>query len=607
MNQRRTTSQFFKRGHRREHMEKWITAGKYINKFWFVVLTSFICWLLLVIYLYDYNSKESSSNILQIVDGVTGLKTIQPGHNLTLNVGPSINQTDDDMLLVPKNNTSYDIDHAESIKEVVNSKNGTTEYYHIPIVKSEEDVPAAKEADDDDEPDMDKRNEVVVPEAKQAVDDDRNATCAGRYIFVHRIPRHFNEDLLRDCKTLSKWTDMCMFLSNKGLGPQLANTERVFSNTGWYATNQFSLEVIFHNRMRQYDCLTEDSSLASAIFVPFYPGLDVSRYLWCCDAATKDAAPKDLVKLLTRRPEWRRMRGRDHFLVAGRICWDFRRPANSDWGSTLMLLPETKNMTTLTIESSPWNNSDIAIPYPTYFHPSSDKEVFDWQYRMRKVPRTYLFSFAGAPRPDRPGSVRDQIIEQCKNAKTCFLLECGIGRSDCHNPSRLMKMFQSSIFCLQPPGDSFTRRSTFDSILAGCIPVFFHPGSAYVQYMWHLPKNFNKYSVFIPMDQVKAGNMSIEEELTKIPAKRVTMMREEVIKLIPKVIYADPRSRLETLEDAFDITVKSILNRIEKMRERMRDGKDAMDGEPDEEVTWKYNLFGTTGNHDWDHFFSGQM
>uniref|UniRef100_A0A7N0TCQ2 Exostosin GT47 domain-containing protein n=1 Tax=Kalanchoe fedtschenkoi TaxID=63787 RepID=A0A7N0TCQ2_KALFE len=183
------------------------------------------------------------------------------------------------------------------------------------------------------------------------------------------------------------------------------------------------------------------------------------------------------------------------------------------------------------------------------------------------------------------------------------MLECGIGRSDCHNPSRLMKMYRSSNFCLQPPGDSFTRRSTCDSILAGCIPVFFHPGSAYVQYMWHLPKNYNKYSVFIPMQRVKAGNVSIEEELMKIPARRVIMMREEVIKLIPKVIYADPRSKLETVEDAFDITVKAVLNRVEKMRERMLQGKDAMGGEPDEEVTWKYNMFGVIGNHDWDHFF----
>uniref|UniRef100_A0A0E0ED15 Uncharacterized protein n=1 Tax=Oryza meridionalis TaxID=40149 RepID=A0A0E0ED15_9ORYZ len=37
--------------------------------------------------------------------------------------------------------------------------------------------------------------------------------------------------------------------------------------------------------------------------------------------------------------------------------------------------------------------------------------------------------------------------------------------------------------------DSYTRKSTFDSMLAGCISVFLHPASAYNQYTWHLPRD----------------------------------------------------------------------------------------------------------------------
>ncbi|KAK9280091.1 hypothetical protein L1049_013776 [Liquidambar formosana] len=159
-------------------------------------------------------------------------------------------------------------------------------------------------------------------------------------------------------------------------------------------------------------------------------------------------------------------------------------------------------MTMLVIESSPWNNNDFAIPYPTYFHPSSDNEMFQWQNRMRRLKRRYLFSFAGAPRPNLQDSIRGEIINQCQaSRRKCKLLECNSNK--CHKPVNVMKMFQSSVFCLQPPGDSYTRRSAFDSILAGCIPVFFHPGSAYVQYLWHLPKNYKKYSVFIPSNHVK--------------------------------------------------------------------------------------------------------
>ena len=32
-------------------------------------------------------------------------------------------------------------------------------------------------------------------------------------------------------------------------------------------------------------------------------------------------------------------------------------------------------------------------------------------------------------------------------------------------------LYRQSTFCLTPPGDSLTRKSLFDSLLAGCIPV----------------------------------------------------------------------------------------------------------------------------------------
>ncbi|KAL6645167.1 hypothetical protein ACP70R_016775 [Stipagrostis hirtigluma subsp. patula] len=324
--------------------------------------------------------------------------------------------------------------------------------------------------------------------------ENKSDPCGGRYIYVHELPPRFNDDMLRDCKKLSVWTNMCRFMSNDGLGPPLGNEDGVFSNTGWYGTNQFSVDVIFANRMKQYECLTKDSSIAAAVFVPFYAGFDVARYLWGYNISVRDAAPLDLVDWLMKRPEWNVTGGRDHFLVGGRITWDFRRltEEESDWGNKLLFLPAAKNMSMLVVESSPWNANDFGIPYPTYFHPSKDADVFLWQDRMRSLERPWLFSFAGAPRPGDPKSIRGQLIDQCRSSSVCKLLECDLGESKCHSPSTIMKMFQSSLFCLQPQGDSYTRRSAFDSMLAGCIPVFFHPGSAYVQYTWHLPKNYTR-------------------------------------------------------------------------------------------------------------------
>lgn len=389
--------------------------------------------------------------------------------------------------------------------------------------------------------------------------------CLGRYIYIHDLPKQFNEDVLENCQLITRKIDKydtCMYTLNSGFGPRIENSNGILSNsTSWFITDHFFLEVIFHNRMKNYECLTNDSSLASAIYVPFYAGLDLRRHLWGFKPSVRDSSGKNLIKWLLEKPEWEKMRGLDHFLVSGRPSLDFRRQSNSKWGSMFRILPESQNMTMLSVDSQSWSN-DLAIPYPTYFHPSKQTEVSEWQERMRRQKREYLFCFVGATR-NYGGSIRGSIIGQCKDSSSCKLLDCGDKTTNCYNPVNVMKAFESSVFCLQPPGDTPTRRSTFDSILAGCIPVFFHPGSAYTQYKWHLPKNHTKYSVFIPEKKLRDRRFRINETLLGVSKVEEEAMREEVIRLIPRTVYGDHKSKLE---DAFDLAVKGVLERVEKLR-----------------------------------------
>ncbi|KAJ4841701.1 hypothetical protein Tsubulata_046494 [Turnera subulata] len=470
--------------------------------------------------------------------------------------------------------------------------------------------------------------------------------CSGRYIYVHDLESKFNNDVMKNCTALVKWFDLCPYLTNQGLGPQVQNPEGVLQNRSWFATNQFFLEVIFRERMKKYKCLTNDSSLASAIYVPFYAGFDIGRHLWDYNTSVRDYLAVDLVKWLASQKEWQKMWGRDHFFVSGRISWDFRRLTSndSDWGSKLMKLPESMNMTMLSIETTSWSN-EFAIPYPTYFHPSSDGEVLQWQNWMRRHKRRYLFAFAGAPRPTMENSIRGEIIRQClASGKRCKFLDCTVsGKCEnpvevikvfrdsvfclqppgdsysrrsifdsiladctvsgkCENPVEVIKVFRDSVFCLQPPGDSYSRRSIFDSILAGCIPVFFHPFSAYAQYTWYFPKTYGNYSVFIPEYLLKEGNATmINKTLHQVPKDQASAMREEVIKLIPKVVYGDPRSNLDIFEDAFGVAVKGVLRRIEEVRRKIKEGKDPSSGFA-EENSWKHKLASIGVEGEWDSF-----
>uniref|UniRef100_M8BG96 Xyloglucan galactosyltransferase KATAMARI1-like protein n=1 Tax=Aegilops tauschii TaxID=37682 RepID=M8BG96_AEGTA len=271
--------------------------------------------------------------------------------------------------------------------------------------------------------------------------------CDGRYIYMYDMPPRFNDDLIRDCGKgrLHPWLDMCPYVANDGMGQQLADDGGVFPGRGWYSTDQFMLDLIFHARMKRYECLTKDASLAAAVFVPFYAGLESGRYLYNYSISTRDALQLDAIDWLGRRPEWRAMGGRDHFLVAGRTTWDFRREADVDelWGTKLLTYPGVENMTAFVLETSPLTGSNFAVPYPT---------------------------------------------------------------------------------------------------------------------------DHGRYSVLIPHAGVAAGNVSIEETLRKIPPEEVRRMREEVVRLIPRVVYADPRSRRVGFRDAFDVALEAVIGRVAKRR-----------------------------------------
>ncbi|KAE8775147.1 hypothetical protein D1007_52352 [Hordeum vulgare] len=432
--------------------------------------------------------------------------------------------------------------------------------------------------------------------------------CAGRYVYMYDLPPRFNADLVRQCRRVSASSDVCKDVSNDGFGPPVTGGGEAGSlpERGAYDTDQFMLSIIFHARMRGYDCLTADPAAAAVVYIPFYAGLDAAMHLGNKDLAVRDALSRDLMDWLAQRPEWRAMGGRDHLLVAGRGTWDFlRSPESAGWGNTLLTYDlAIRNATFLTTEASTRHGNDFAVPFPSHFHPSSDAEVTAWQDRVRRLDRAWLWCFAGWPRPrgGGMGPERAEIIEQCGNSTRCSLL----GKLKHYVPGHAMRLLESAEFCMQPRGDGYTRKSTFDSILAGCIPVFFHPVSAYLQYTWHLPRDYRSYSVYIHHADVVGRNASIEEVLRKIPPEKVARMRERIIQLIPTVMYRHPAAQGVTFKDAFDVALERVVDRVAKRRRAAAEGRreyvDSVDGAD----SWKYDLLedGQTkvGPHEFDQY-----
>uniref|UniRef100_A0ACD5ZQF5 Uncharacterized protein n=1 Tax=Avena sativa TaxID=4498 RepID=A0ACD5ZQF5_AVESA len=439
---------------------------------------------------------------------------------------------------------------------------------------------------------------VSSPPAPTAVRDDdaeirlSPSQCEGRRVYMLDLPSEFN--LLKDCvegsPAFEDETNACVVMSNAGLGPALPpvagnDTDGVIiPENGWFNTNQHALEVIFHNRMRQYECLTDDPAAATAVYVPYYAGLEMYRHTCYSSAAVRETPSAEFLRWLSSRPRWAALGGRDHFMVASKTTWMFRRAPSNDsttgCGNGFLLRPESANMTVLTHESNMWARRDMAVPYPTYFHPSSAADVAAWQARARDAPRPWLFAFAGARRPSSGLVLRGHIIDKCvASPGRCRMLDCSHGlegNTTCRSPEKVMALFTSSRFCLQPVGDSYMRRSSIDAVVAGCIPVFFHEASTFErQYRWHEPDNGGDdvvdgrrpYSVLIPRLELLAGKVDIEEVLTRYSDEEVAAMREEVVKMIPRFMYKDPRVRFEgEMKDGFDIAMEGVMARTRRIR-----------------------------------------
>lgn len=76
------------------------------------------------------------------------------------------------------------------------------------------------------------------------------------------------------------------------------------------------------------------------------------------------------------------------------------------------------------------------------------------------------------------------------------------------------------------------------------------------------------------MDDIRDGKVSINMTLDQVSKDDIWAMREEVIRLIPNIAYANRRSTMESLEDAFSIAVKGVLERVGNIRKITWEGKD---------------------------------
>lgn len=390
---------------------------------------------------------------------------------------------------------------------------------------------------------------------------------------MYDLPAMFNNDLLTDCDKLDPRTSKCDAVSNNGYGPRaLAELSRVVPEKvapAWYWTDHYMGEIIYHNRMLDYKCRTMKPESATSFYIPFYVGLAVGKHVSRNHTARDwDLLGGRMLKWVQGQKWWKRSSGSDHFIMMGRLTWDFRRLTDSDseGGSRFIHMPGMENVLRLTVEKSLSDPMEIAVPYPTEFHPKTVSDVRDWQRFVRSRTRTSLFTFVGATRGTVKNDFTGVLLSQCQNETggSCRHVDCSETRC-VDGTASILEAFLGSVFCLQPKGDGFTRRSLFDCMLAGSIPVFFGKETAYKQQEkgWFLPGEPEHYSVFIEQNEVRNG-ISVRTILEGYHIEEVWRMRERVVENIPRFLYGIPSDGLNStgFRDAFDIAIDGVLRKI---------------------------------------------
>lgn len=118
--------------------------------------------------------------------------------------------------------------------------------------------------------------------------------------------------------------------------------------------------------------------------------------------------------------------------------------------------------------------------------------------------------------------------------------------SEASKDGNVMRLFMRSVFCPAPWGDSYTRKSLFDSILSGCIPVIFTRISL-LQYNWYLSeKEVNDISVYIPLTDVMdyGKRLNFMDILAGIPTSVIRQKQSAIEKIAPRLQYSVVPSRL---------------------------------------------------------------
>lgn len=378
--------------------------------------------------------------------------------------------------------------------------------------------------------------------------------------YIYELPANFNDNLT-NCEFLQPF--MCdADLQFHGMGLERFRTGED-GELSFRDTSQFSLAVIIHNKLKTNRLRTWHPDEADIFYIPVYFAL-----LDLCN--NNQPITRNEMSIV------RELLSTSSHFVNGKVHISTLALLYVWMPGDLYLYDIAKNITFITMESiyreeqGPLR-SEIVSPYPSYGHflPSQERVLNTKPITARNI-------FILLPVGNRNASSEREILKQQFYVNTDLPYDKFMETSRHHKYKMLLYYtnacsqdstrntvlwLQNSVFCLQPAGDTETRKSVYDSILCGCIPVIItnmpnpYPFQTFIDY-W-------KFSVMIPFSVIADQHENIYDILSDIPPEEVQSLQNNLQQIAQYMQYSIPSEKQTVENDALQLIFMELSDRFQ--------------------------------------------
>ena len=379
-------------------------------------------------------------------------------------------------------------------------------------------------------------------------------------IYVYNMSSEFTTNISACAEEGSTYYfSYCIDHSNHGMGALLYR----HGLASIHNTNHFSLDFILHHQFVNSQYRTNDPHEADIFYIPAYMG----SLSFCPEYILEKT--KRLFQYLKTMPYF--AQGKPHVTSLSKI--------EIEQTKIVLAHPGWKNITYITIEkaSKQFNqifgvrsHLPIVAPYPSYVHFNYSMSYNTYAEEVQNHKRSIFLFLAASLRVSNP--FRAKIIAQFLNKTDLSFKnymddvntdQVMLITKECagnHNNLTIEWMF-NSVFCLQPHGDSPTRKSFYDSILSGCIPVVFKFPYEDVEFPFQRTLNYSNFMVQIPVDEKGdlERNITYYDYLRRIPQPEIKRLHMNLVKVLHCFQYPviDTKQK-DHPKDAVDMIVDEI-------------------------------------------------